>query len=65
MPVAFGSVQVRAAVRSALVMVPVKALVVVVLCGKKAKVSAPAVLEVKVAEFVVVRVVLKTPLVCV
>jgi len=60
-PSALGSVQVWAAVRSALVRVPVKEAVAVVVCGLMAIVSVLAVVELKVAELVVVRVELKTP----
>jgi len=54
--VALGSVQVLAAVRSAEVMVPVKALVVTDDCGWMAILSAPAVVEEKVTEPVPLRV---------
>ena len=60
-PEASGSVQVRAAVKSAEVIVPVKGAVVVVVCGLSARVSVFAVVEAKVAELVVVRVAAKAP----
>ena len=55
-PVASGKVQVRAAVKSAEVIVPVKEAVAVVVCGFMAIVSVLAVVEAKVALLVVVRV---------
>jgi len=55
-PEASGSVQVRVAVRSEEVIVPVKEAVAVVVCGLIARVSVLAVDEAKVAALVVVKV---------
>ena len=55
-PEASGSVQVRVAVRSEEVIVPVKEAVAVVVCGLIAMVSVLAVDEAKVAALVVVKV---------
>ena len=55
-PEASGSVQVRAAVRSAEVIVPVNEAVATVVWGRMAIVSVFAVVELKVAELVVERV---------
>jgi len=64
-PEASGKVQVRAAVRSAEVIVPVKDAVAVVVCGLMAIVSVFAVVELKVALFVVDKVTACVPEACV
>ena len=64
-PEASGNVQVLPAVRSAEVIVPVKDAVAVVVCGLIAIVSVLAVVELKVALFVVDKVTLCVPEACV
>jgi len=60
-PEVSGKVHVRAAVKSAEVIVPVKAAPVAVLCGLIARLSAPEVVELNIAAPVVVSVVEKAP----
>lgn len=64
-PVASGKVNVLAAVKSAVVMVPVKLFVAIPLCGKSAIESALDVVELNVAALLVVNVDANAPDVCV